>query len=238
MLTVVCWKWGGLFQPGDVNRLRAGLELHLALPHELVCVADDAAGIDRRVRVVPMPTTYAHTPRCRRRMQVFSRDFAQQLGERLLSIDLDVVIVDDLTPLLDRPEPLVCWRVAYAGVYSGSFVLHDAGHLDALWQRFAADPEGYPASVSRETTPSDQAMLNAYLRGQRLPAWTERDGLVTYFGDGYERFAHRGIGPGQPHLPAGARLVVLGSADLDVLRSGRYPWVRRHWSALPAEARA
>lgn len=238
MLTVTCWKWGALFGPEYVNRLRAALELHLRIPHQLTCITDDPAGIDRRVRIVPLPATFAHTPRCRRRMQLFSREFAEDLGDRILSIDLDVVIVGDLTPLLDRPEPIVCWRVGYAGVFSGSFVLMDAGHLNGLWHAFARDPEGYPRKVSGERVPSDQAMLNAYLRGRTVPHWTERDGFVTYFGNGYERLERCGVGPGHPELPRGARIVVLGSADKHVMDRGAYDWARDHWTALPAEAGA
>jgi hypothetical protein len=237
VLTVVTWKWGARpFNAGDVNRLRAALERHLHLPHELVCITDDPEGIDRRVRIVPMPETFAATPRCRRRMQVFSRAFAEQLGARLLCIDLDVVIVDDLTPIVSKRGPLVCWRVGYAGVFSGSFVLMDAGVLDDLWLRFAADPEGYPRTIQAHGTPSDQAMLNAFLSGRTVPHWTERDGFVTYFGSGYERLEHHGVGPGRPALPAGARIVVLGSADKAVLEEGSFDWVRKHWTALPAEA--
>jgi hypothetical protein len=102
--------------------------------------------------------------------------------------------------------------------------------------QFARDPEGYPRKVQPEGTPSDQAMLNDFLRGQRVPHWTEADGLITYFGAGYERHVKRGVGPGQPQLPRGARVVVLGSADKAVMDEGRYDWVREHWTALPGEA--
>jgi hypothetical protein len=237
LLTITCWRWGRLFSAAYVNRLRAAFERHLRLPHEVVCVTDDPAGIDSRVRIVPIPTTYAHTPRCRRRMQVYSRDFASQLGDRLLLVDLDLVVVGDLTPLLDRPEPLVCWKVGYANVYAGAWVLMDAGVLDPMWRAFAADPEGHPRRAgSREAVPSDLAMLNAHLRGRAVPHWTERDGLVSYFGAGYQRWERYGVGPSRPQLPRGARVVVLGSADKDVMDEGRYPWVREHWSALPGEA--
>jgi hypothetical protein len=240
VLSVVCWKLRRdgqtMFGPEYVNRLRAARERRLQLTHELVCVTDDAAGLDGDVRIVPMPTTYASTPRCRRRMQIFSREFAREhrFGRRILSIDLDVVIVGDLTPLLSREEPLVCWKVAHAQVYSGSFLLMHAGVLDGLWQRFAADPEGYPRSIQPRGVPSDQAMLNAYLRGTVVPHWTEADGFVTYYGAGYERLEHLGVGPRRQELPPGARIVVLGSADKAVMDEGRYAWVREHWSALPA----
>ena len=196
----------------------------------------DARDLDGDIRVVPLPTTYAHTPRCRRRMQMFSRDFTSQLGRRLLLIDLDVVLVDDLTPIVHRPEPLVCWRVKHAQVFSGSFLLMDAGVLDPLWQAFAADPEGFPRSIQRTGVPSDQAMLNAFLRGQDVPYWTEADGFVTFYGAGYERLEHLGVGPHRRELPPGARIVVLGSADLAALGDPRYPWVKRHWLPLTVDA--
>lgn len=229
MLTATCWKWGETFSATHVNVLRAALDRHLHMPHELCCVTDDPRGLDGDIRVVPLPDTYSQTPRCRRRMQIFSRDFAAQIGRRILSIDLDVVIVDDLTPIVDRSEPLVCWRVNHAQVFSGSFLLMDAGVLDPLWQAFAANPEGFPRSIQPRGVPSDQAMLNAYLRGRDVPYWTESDGFVTFYGDGYERLEHLGVGPRRRELPVGARIVVLGSADLAVLGDPRYPWVKRHW---------
>lgn len=237
MLRVVCSKWGTVFAARHVNALRAMLARHLALPHELVCVTDDAAGIDPRVRIVPMPVTYTHTPRCRRRMQFYSRAFVDQHlgGGRVLYLDLDVVIVGDLTPLVDRPAPLIVWRVGHAQVYSGSFLVADAGVLDGAWQRFAADPEGYPRAAEPRAVGSDQAMINHWLRtdGQdvhvRAWQWSDRDGLVTFYGAGYAHLEHFGVGPHRRALPGGARIVVLGSADLYVLQDAGYPWVKQHW---------
>lgn len=239
MLTICCSKWGQLFSAKHVNVLRAALERHLALPHELVCITDDPAGIDRRVRTVPMPTAYADTPRCRRRMEFYSRDFADRhLGPRGLYLDLDVVIVGPLAPILDRDEPIIGWKVGHAGVFSGSFLLADAGALDGAWQLFKADPWGYPASLQPRGVASDQAMFNDWLSRQPpIPFWTEADGFVSYYGAGYERLEHLGVGPNRRRLPPGARVVVLGSADLEVLEQpDRYDWVRDHWTALLPEA--
>lgn len=234
MVTVLCWSWGGKFEAVYVNRLRAMLARHLHLDHELVCVTDDPVGIDGDTRIVPLPETFRDTPRCRRRMQQYSRAFTEQLdARRVLSIDLDVVLVNDITPIIDRHEPLVCWRVGHARAYSGSFVLLDAGYLDDLWELFASDPEGFPRLVQPRGVPSDQAMLNWYLKGQPpIPFWTECDGFVTYYGKGYEKLEHLGVGPHRRVLPKGARIVVLGSADKAVMDEGHYPWVREHWTDL------
>ncbi len=235
-LTVCCWKWGRRFSALHVNVLRAALERHLQIPFVLICITDDRAGLDPRIVVVPMPTTFASTPRCRRRMQQFDRDFSRSLGDRLLYIDLDVVIVRDLTDILSRLEPIVGWKVGHAGVYSGSFLLADAGALHGAWAQYAADPDGYPVRVQPRGVPSDQAMLNHYIATQPpIGTWTEADGFVTYYGAGYERLEHLGVGPTHRELPEEARIVVLGSADLEVLQDDTYPWVREHWTPLAAE---
>lgn len=237
MISACAWKWGSTFSAIYCNRLRAALDRHLHLDHELVIVTDDPTGLDGDIRTLPI-TAFTDTPRCRRRMRQYSREFAAEIGRRILSIDLDVVIVDDLTPIVDRPEPIVGWRVRHAQVYSGSFLLMDAGVLDQLYRRFAADPEGYPRKVQRRGVPSDQAMLNHFLRHRTIPYWTEADGFVTYFGAGYERLEHLGVGPRRPTLPPGARIVVLGSADKAVMDEGRFDWVRAHWGEPIAQGAA
>lgn len=242
MLSVWCWRWGGLFEPVYVHRLQAALAQHLDAEHELVCITDDRAGLEG-IRTVPMPTAYAGTPRCRRRMQAFSRAFAAQLGaSRVLAVDLDIVITGNITAIVTKfPDaPVVGWKVGHAGVYSGSFLRFDAGALDGAWRAFAADPEGYPRSIQPRGVPSDQAMLNAWLATQPpIHYWTEADGFVTYYGEGYEHLEHMGVGPRRPTLPVGARIVVLGSSDKAVMDRGDFEWVRKHWGtplrqAVPA----
>lgn len=233
MLSIVTWKWGSKFGATHVNVLRVALERHLQLPHQLYCVTDDAGGLDARIKTVPLPPTLNEHSliRCRRRMRQYDREWSEQFGPRQLVIDLDVVLVGDLTQILDRAEPIVGWRVGHAQVYSGSFVLLNHGALHGAWSAYRANPLNYP--FGRPTNSSDQAMLNHFLSTQPpIPYWTERDGFVTYYGAGYERHQHLGVGPDNPGLPRGARLVVLGSEDLAVLHEGRYPWVRDHWTAL------
>lgn len=231
MLTVICWRWGGLFSGAYVNRLRSMVARHLRINHRFVCITDSAEGLDDDIWCEPIPTRFADTPRCRRRLQQYSENFAARLGPRILSLDLDVVILDDITPIVDRREPIVCWRVGYAGVYSGSFVLYDAGALDGLWRAYSADPDGYPRQAQAHGVPSDQAMLNHYLRarGGAVAHWTEAHGFVTWFGNGYEQREHLGMGPTRSTPPKGARIVVLGSADKAVMDEQQFPFVRENW---------
>lgn len=224
MLTVVCWRWGTLFDPVYVYRLQSMLQRHLHLEHQLVCVTDNPEALPD-IPTLPI-TEFANAPRCRRRMAQYSRDFP--LSGRLLSIDLDVVIVDDITPLVRRKEPVVMWRVGYADVYSGSFVLWDAGALHGAYEAYARSPERYPRRLGG-AVPSDQAMLNAYLPKTKFGSWSDADGFVPYFGRRYERHWRHGLSPRNPQLPPGTRVVVLGSDDKAVLERGAYPWVTEHW---------
>lgn len=245
MLTVVAWSWGGKFEPVYVSRLQAALRRHLHLEHELVLVKDEVSEAPPGVLVHPMSTPPAGSPfavRCRRRMKMFSQAFADGLrachgieATRILAIDLDVVIVDDITPIVRRTEPIVGWKVRHTGttherrVISGSFLLFDAGALHGAWEQFRDNPEAWPAQLGGNA--SDQAMVNDWLRTSQTSYayWTEADGFVTYFGKGYERLEHLGVGPNQQELPPGARIVVLGSADKDAMDTGAYEWIRRNW---------
>lgn len=235
MLTFVTWLWNGPsgpnFTPLYVNRLRSMLERHCDIEHELVCVtARPRCEFDEQIRIVAPPPLLPFATRCRRRMWQFSEKRRDDLGARICAIDLDVVITDNITALVNRPEPIVCWRVGYAGVYSGSFLMFNAGALDGAWRAYARDPVGYPMQTG-ERNASDQAMVNHWLKMSKthVGVWTERDGLRTWFGDGYAALEHHGLGPSRPFLPPGTRIVVMGSADKAVMDEGRYAFVTDHW---------
>ena len=232
-MTVLTWKWrrpdgSSLFSADFVNRMRSMLDRNLRLPHRLICMTDDSSGVDPRVECHPLPTEFAGTFRCRRRMWQYSRDRLSLFGPRFLSIDLDLVLTDDITPLVDRSDPIVMLRIGYANTLSGSFILCDTGALHGAYECYAKAPIAFPASTGIQNA-SDQAMLNLWLRGKRVAEWTEKDGFAVFFGKGYERFAHLGVGPTNPKLPAGTRVVVLGSDDLGALTDARFEW-REHWA--------
>lgn len=231
MLTVICWKWGKLFSPEYVNRLKNSVKRNLHIPHEFVCVTDDHHGLDSDVGTMELPQEWSTSPRCIRRLRMYDRVFAKRLGDRLLAIDLDVIITGDITPLVNRTEPTVFWRVGYAQCFSGSFQLFNAGEPEGLWRWFSGDPTGVlkAASPMRSANyqSSDQDVLTRWLAAHPPAAWwMDEDGIQVYFGRGYERFLK---GRSQNVLPKGTRLVVLGSSDKHVIDAGAHPWIVEHW---------
>lgn len=190
MISVVTWKWGNLFGPEYVNRLRSMVERNLHTRHKIICVTDDREGIDPRVEIVPLPPQTNEAAHCSVRMRQFDPVWASfNLGERFLLIDLDVVIVNDITSIVERAEPLVCWWVEYAKMYAGGMILMNADALSRLWDEYRADPIGYSNAAkgwpggSRDG--SDQDMLNYYIamRGVKPGRWTGEDGLIAPYGE-------------------------------------------------------
>lgn len=232
-LSITTWRWRRadgteLFTAEHVNILRAMLERHLHLPFKLHCVTDNPTGIDSDVHIIPLEW-YTDTPRCRRRMVQYAEWWRHFVGPRFLNLDLDVVITDDVTEMFSSTEPLKFWRVGYAGVYSGAVQLMDTGVLHALYEVFAMAPESFPSVASPRGVGSDQAMLNHFLRvaGITPAAWGEPDGIFTFFGNGYEKYAHLGVSPASERLPDGCRMVIMGSDDLRYLKE--LPCLNQHY---------
>jgi hypothetical protein len=178
MLTVVAWRWGSKYTTDHVRRLQAGVGRHLRLPHRFVCLSDTPM---EDVACQPLP--YTGGPKNCRRLWIFS-DEAKQLGDRLLQIDLDMVITDDITPLVDREEPFVVWKSDSVGAIgyalNPSFLLVTAGARAHVWRTFINDTSGVLMRARRDCMGSDQAVMTDLLRDANVPVWTEADGIIAY----------------------------------------------------------
>lgn len=233
-MTVVTWKWTPLtpyrstFTAGHVNTLARMVARHYPHPHEMVCVTDDPLGIDPSIRIVPLwpdcgrmvsPHGSRH-PSCYRRLKAFSAEMADTLGSRFVSIDLDTVIMGDLSPLWNRPEPFVIWGdTDPRALYNGSMWLMDAGARRQVWETF--DPVSSPrAAMAAGRLGSDQGWIS-YCLGVGEARWTTADGVYSY---------RKHIAPRGDMLPADARVVNFhGSTDPWSSRIAHLPWIQEHY---------
>jgi hypothetical protein len=241
MLTVVCWRWAPngyrhSFSARAVETLRAMVARHYARPHRFVCITDDPSALN--CETLPLWDDHAtltnpkgpQFPSCFRRLKMFAMP---ELGERVVSIDLDVAIVGDLVPLWDRPEPLVCWRPRVKArplQVNGSMVLFTpGGDLASLWTGF--DPVR-AARMIREGgfIGSDQGWISHQRRGD-FASWTKDDGVLRY-GD-------LRLTPRAP-LPADARLVFFTGPrkPWDPKTQNEAPWLAEHWTDRPQRSAA
>lgn len=235
-VTVVCWKWRpppGFwteYDAGHVHALRAMVARHYRRPHEFVCITDDPRGLDPSIRVIPLWPDHAGLPgphgvSCYRRLRAFAADAADWLGPRIVSLDLDTVLVGDVAPLWDRPEDFVIWGDTARGTpYNGSMWLLRAGTRRPVWETF--DPATSPARArALGYIGSDQAWIGACL-GPSEPKWSAADGVYSW------RVHVKRAGGA---LPPDARVVFFHGREKPwaAALQARYPWIAAHY---PAEA--
>jgi hypothetical protein len=114
-------------------------------------------------------------PNCYRRLKVFG-DFGKELGDRLFSIDLDTVIMRNITHIVDRKEDFVIWKDPSTRThYNGGLWLMTSGTRKQVWDSFTPDaPE-----ITKGMVGSDQAFISHVL-GPSEATWDTQDGVYSY----------------------------------------------------------
>lgn len=189
-LSVVCWHWAGserVYLPEHVNALARMVKRHLPHPHRFICVTDETEGFDPEVDLFQTPDAAKRLgglaspegrgfPSCYRRLWTFSRA-AHALGERVLLLDIDCLVVDDLSPLVDVAEDFVGWRPNYQWgnkrIGGGTWLLRTGTHTH-VWEDFC--PAQVAACRAAGYRGSDQAWLSYKL--QSCTVWPKGAGIL------------------------------------------------------------
>jgi len=253
MVTVVCWKWGGIhprkgmaFGSDHVNRLASMIERNTTIPNRLVCVTDDGKGIRGDVTVVRMDNhfqQFSELGGCYRRLRSF--DMAAGLacfGPRFISVDLDVVITGNIDNILDFQEDFRIWGDRYRRrtPYCGSLWGMRAGSREKVWTSFKDSPsQAIQTAKAKGYVGTDQAHISTVLFPNEA-TWGTDDGVFN-FNTQIRRTPRmvykdaRGeiltIDKRKGDLPPGCRIVFFnGKYDpsQDQLQKS-YPWIREMW---------
>ena len=103
MVTLVCLKYGsGVYAASHVNILHRSTKKRLTLPHRFVCLTDDATGIDSDVETLPIPDIGLgrfFDIGCLAKLAVYKPGLFDET-EPALYFDLDVLILDDISPFV------------------------------------------------------------------------------------------------------------------------------------------
>lgn len=250
MLTVVLWHWGQRYGRAHLTRMQAMLARRLALPHRITCITDRPSDVPPGMATFDVKHTIGKADsKCLRRMWLYAgksskpgKPWPGDLGDRLLQLDLDVVLTDDITPLVDRPDPFVIWKSEstvkanrpHGWAYNATVMLLDAGARRDVYDTFNADRAGVTRAANAAGwdvgTNSDQGIATYLLTNPHPACWTSADGIHSYRAfAGPDGNKDRG-------LPAGCRIVSFhgrsgarhpGALDLQV----KSPWILDHWRA-------
>jgi hypothetical protein len=238
-LTFVSWRWRSpvgyrsVFEPSTVYALRDMIQRHYPHPHRFCCVTDEPKALPgiETIRMwedgaaIPSPSG-RHNPSCYRRLKVFAPDAGKLFGERLVSMDLDTVIVGDLTPLFDRTEDFVIWGESdfKSQWYNGSLWMLRTGTRTKVWTEF--DEDKSPLIAQRAgARGSDQGWIS-YVLGKKEATWGRKDGVYSFR---KHIFAAGGA------LPPDAKIVCFhGHVDPWHYRAQQFKWIREHYPVAVA----
>ena len=99
MLNVVCLKHGTKYGPEYVNKLYNMVQRHLRMPHRFVCFTDDPADLNPSIEIRPLAEDEA-LQGWWWKVYLFKKGHFLP-GDTNLFFDLDMVIVDDITKLIN-----------------------------------------------------------------------------------------------------------------------------------------
>jgi hypothetical protein len=230
MLSFVTWLWKpakgyrSAFCGAHVNTLASMVRRHYPHPHRFLCVTDMPDGIGPEVEIVKAWNDFAtvpsphgtRNPSCYRRLRAFDPHVRDVLGDRVVSMDLDLVITGDLTPLFHRPEEfIILQETDPRSFYNGSLFCLTAGARAKVWTSF--DPKRSPKEARQAGRfGSDQGWISHCL-GRGEATWGTEDGVYSY---------RRHLKPKGSELPENARIVNFhGEHDPWDSDMQKLPWV-------------
>jgi len=165
--TVCCLKWGTQYGPEYVNILYAMVQRNVQMAgFDFVCFTDNPRGIHSWIRTAPLPY---EAPKWWGKMGLYMPTIPGIHTERLLFLDLDVVVIGPLDEMLHYPGDLVMAMDWPSGTWpSGdlknrngqtSVTLLKVGSRTDIWEKYVA------AGKPTYQTPGDQEWINENFPG-------------------------------------------------------------------------
>lgn len=192
-LSVVTWLWKGNrdYKPEHVAVLASMFRRHLSAPHRFVCITDVPGDFGRGVDVVPTPPAAQalgdyrtpeapEFPSCYRRLWMFSEE-ARCLGERVLLVDIDLVLTANIDHLVDRDDSFVGWVPrqpwGHGPRLAGGLYLMTTGSCTEVFEQFNGQP-AIDAARGAGFRGSDQAWIS-YQLADKVVVWPDDAGIYS-----------------------------------------------------------
>lgn len=225
MLAISTWLWGDKYTPEDVRKLRDGVRRNLQQPFRFLVMTErerdwtPPPGIERHA--IKDPQLLAHRG-CFARLRMFDYGWQRNraIDDRLVCLDLDVIIVGKIDQLFERPETFVILAGANSMnpcPFNGSVMMLRPGHHGELWTDFSMQKAN---EIKHYEFPDDQGWIAHKLPNAATWQCGRASGIYAFKKPGWPANA---LVP-----PADARIVAFpGKRQIRDFRN--LPWVRQHW---------
>lgn len=235
-LAVVCFwwydpqsKWRNSFwyTAQHVITLRNMVARQLSVPHRFVCVTDQPELLPPDIATVPVDRSLLTASERYAKLMVFRPDAAELFGaERLLMLDLDIVITGSIDHLVQHDNEFMAWhnprfktQPSRRSRFNSSLVYVRAATRSHVYTSF--DIERSRRHVrSLGVSGTDQAWMSETVSPDEA-GWDQTDGIYSYKLDLLSRGS----------LPANARVVIFHgeiSPHMPQLQKS-HPWIREHY---------
>jgi hypothetical protein len=186
-LTIVTFCHVGsrpIYRPWHVANLKRQCAKHITLPHRFVVVTDDVPAYkDTGIDAVPIwasprdpKSTMQHWLFNYMRLGLFDPEIGGKIGERLLNLDLDMIIRENIDDIVSDPAPFKIMALqSRVQLQGGMFLVEPGSVTPNPWEVLLNDPT--IIERSRKWVGSDQAVLSELFYG-RVPTWNEADGVI------------------------------------------------------------
>ena len=130
MITVCCLKTGTKYSSEYVNKLHSMVERNLTIPHEFVCITDDPEGVNCRTIKYEddLPGWWGKL--------TFFKKRPYNLKGRLLFLDLDIVILNNIDDIATFPHEFGIIKDWHYESYNSSVFVLDVGKRRKVWDKF------------------------------------------------------------------------------------------------------
>ena len=237
---VLCMKWGTKYGPEYVNRLYAMVRRHLKGDFRFVCLTDRNEGVRAEVTCLPIPPLALPEgipERGWKKLTTFEADLHGLRGTALF-LDLDVVIVDDITPFFELPGRFLIihdWKRPWRVTGNSSVYRFELGaHADIL-----AHFRSHHAEVRRQHR-HEQAYLSDMIHQQGKLAYWPAEWCASWKYHCLPRFPANYWR--DPFIPKGARILIFhgvmnppdalaGRSNGNWRHARPAPWIADHWRA-------
>lgn len=235
MIGVVTFYWRNesfraVYEPRHVDTLYAMVKRHMSERFRFYCLTNDMgaefrSGVEK-ISIADCPTFRFEKVGSWPCLNLFNPEIQKQIPcDRILKLDLDCVIVRDLSPLLSFyiEDRITGWLDISHNILNPSFALIRNGFGHSVWESLtekADHVESMIGSGHADKYGWDQAWLNYCISEDRKKFLTKETGIF------HRRECDRG-----GTLPTKARIVYFNSSHKPWHEKMQlyYPWIRAHY---------